>query len=87
MPPVSQDQVSTHARRLLSARKVADRYSVHIRTLARWTAKKVIPPPDECIAGRRYWYEHNLEAADRARTIAAGAGTESHPNENCSFPR
>ena len=42
MPPVPEDQVSTYVRQLLSARRVANRYSVHIRTLARWTARKVI---------------------------------------------
>ena len=81
MPKVPQDQVSTYARRLLSARRVADRYSVHIRTLARWTARGVIPPPDEVIAGRRYWHEHELEAADRRRTIEAGKDyPASNPN-------
>ena len=78
MPPVPKDQVSTYVRQLLSARRVADRYSVHIRTLARWTTRKVIPPPDEIINGRRYWYAENLDAADRRRTLEAGKGATAH---------
>ncbi len=73
MPPVPKDQVSTYARRLLSARRVADRYSIHIRSLARWVARKVIPPPDEIINDRRYWYDTTLDQADRDRTRKAGA--------------
>ena len=71
MPGIPQDQVSTYVRRLLSARRVAERYSVHIRSLARWVARGIIPPPDQLIAERRYWYEDTLEAADRQRTREA----------------
>jgi hypothetical protein len=79
MPSVPVDQVSTYARKLLSARRVADRYSVHIRTLSRWVARKVIPPPDQIIADRRYWLQETLDQADRARTIAAGKGEPANP--------
>ena len=33
----------------------------------------MIPPPDEVINGRRYWYEQTLDEADRKRTIEAAA--------------
>lgn len=79
MPKVPIDQVSTYDRQLLSARRVADRYSVHIRTLARWELKKVIPPPDEVINNRRYWYSTTLDEADRKRTVEAGkVATTNH---------
>lgn len=73
MPPVPVDQVSTYDRQLLSARRVATRYGVHIRTLSRWVARKVIPLPDVLIGERKYWYADSLDAADRKRTIEAGA--------------
>ena len=81
MPPVPKDQISTYARQLLSARRVADRYSIHIRSIARWVARSVIPPPSEVIASRRYWYADVLEAADRRRTVEAGnkAAAANHP--------
>ena len=75
MPPVPSAQVSTYLKRL-TARRVADRYSVGVRTLYRWIAKKVIPPPDEIILTRRYWFESTLDEADRQRTIAAGIRAE-----------
>ena len=78
MPKIPPDQVSTYDRQLLSARRVADRYSVHIRTLSRWLARKIIPPPDETICERRYWYAASLDAADRRRTLEAGNGTTAH---------
>jgi hypothetical protein len=78
MPPVPEDQVSTYVRRLLSARRVADRYSIHIRSIARWVSRKIIPPPDMVINDRRYWYEANLDAPDRRRTIEAGKGTATN---------
>jgi hypothetical protein len=76
MPPIPPDQVSTYYRRLLSARRVADRYSIHIRSIARWVARGVIPPPDETILSRRYWYVETLDAADRKRTVEAGTRTQ-----------
>lgn len=78
MPKVPVDQVSTYYRQLLSARRVADRYSIHIRSLSRWIKRKVIPPPDGIICERRYWYSDNLDAADRRRTLEAGKGATAH---------
>jgi hypothetical protein len=73
MPNVPIDQVSTYTRRLLTSRRVADRYSIHIRSVERWVSAGVIPPPDETINGRKYWYEDSLDQADRQRTVEAGA--------------
>jgi hypothetical protein len=72
MHNVPEEQTSTYARQLLSARRVADRYSIHIRSIARWVVRGVIPQPDETICGRRYWYAASLDAADRRRTVEAG---------------
>ena len=69
MPPIPKEQVS----RVLPARAVADRYGVHLRSITRWVARGVIPPPDQIIVGRRYWLSKTLEEADRRRTIEAGA--------------
>jgi hypothetical protein len=78
MPPIPVDQVSDYVRKLLSARKVADRYSIHIRSISRWIARGVIPPPSEIIASRRYWYSDVLDEADRKRTCEAGQATKAH---------
>jgi DNA-binding transcriptional MerR regulator len=71
MPPIPATQTSPHALGLLPARGVADRYGVSLRTLDRWLKRKIIPPPDRVINGRRYWYLESLERADRQHTIAA----------------
>ena len=87
MPPIPVDQVSTYHRHLLSARRVADRYSIHIRSISRWVAKKVIPPPDEIINDRRYWYAESLDAADRRRTVEAGAKGQPVEGKRHRAPR
>jgi hypothetical protein len=75
MPPMPLDQVPPYgpARRLIPSRAVAERYSVHLRSIARWMARGVIPPPDQVINGRHYWFLETLEEADRQRTIEAAA--------------
>ena len=78
MHSIPEDQISTYHRKLLSARKVADRYSIHIRSISRWVDKGVIPAPDAIILSRRYWYADKLDAADRKRTIEAGAESRSN---------
>ena len=72
MPSVPATQVSPHEQRLIPARAVADRYGVHLRSISRWIARGVIPPPDAIILDRRYWHHESLEKADRERTIEAG---------------
>jgi hypothetical protein len=59
---------------LLPTRGVATRYSVCPRTIKRWTASGIIPPPDETINGRFYWRLKTLERGDQRRTVEAGAG-------------
>jgi DNA-binding transcriptional MerR regulator len=67
--------------RLLPARAVADRYGTHLRTVSRWVARGVIPPPSQIINSRRYWSVEVLEQADRRRTIEAGAkGQPANPS-------
>jgi hypothetical protein len=70
------DEISPYER-LLPARAVADRYGVHLRSISRWVSLDVIPPPDQTINARRYWYAETLDQADRRRTVAAG--TKGHP--------
>ena len=65
-------QISPHETRLASARAVADRYGIHLRSVSRWVARGVIPPPDAIILDRRYWRLETLEQADRERTVEAG---------------
>jgi hypothetical protein len=89
MPPIPPDQVSPYgptsasARRLVPTRGVAERYGVHLRSVARWVARGVIPPPDQTINGRHYWWEETLEQADRRRTIEAAAA-KSQPGKPAS---
>jgi DNA-binding transcriptional MerR regulator len=66
-------QTSPYELRLVSARAVADRYGISLRSVDRWLSKKVIPPPDRVINNRRYWYLASLERADRLHTASAGA--------------
>ncbi len=79
MSSIPTDQVSPHElklRRLVSARAVAERYGIHLRSVSRWVARGVIPPPSQVINGRRYWYLEILEAADKQRTIDAGRAAQ-----------
>lgn len=79
MPPIPAEQTSPYGQ-LLPARAVAERYSVHLRSVSRWVARGVIPPPDLTICARRYWRLETLEQADRRRTIECAAGkTASRP--------
>jgi DNA-binding transcriptional MerR regulator len=84
MPPIPAEQVSPYAHRLphrlLPAAHVATRYGVHLRTVSRWVARGVIPPPDQVINGRRYWLFETLEQADRRRTVEAGASLSPTPS-------
>lgn len=75
MPATPREQTAPYGpgSRLLSAPAVAQRYSVHLRSISRWVARGVIPPPDQRINDRRYWREATLEQADRQRTIDSAA--------------
>ena len=72
MPPIPDTQVSPRETRPIPARGVADRYAINLRSVSRWVARGVLPPPDLVILDRRYWYLDTLETADRERTIEAG---------------
>jgi DNA-binding transcriptional MerR regulator len=73
MHKVPAEQTSPYEPRLVQARGVAIRYGISLRSVDRWLAKKVIPPPDRVINGRRYWYLESLEKADRQHTLNLGA--------------
>jgi DNA-binding transcriptional MerR regulator len=61
-------QTKTPPKRLITTRAVAERYGgCHPRTVKRWWARGVIPPPDQTINGRHYWYEDGLDRHDRER--------------------
>ena len=59
--------ISTVNRRFVSTSMVAERYGVHMRSIARWVARGVIPPPDLTINNRHYWDEAALDRHDRLR--------------------
>jgi DNA-binding transcriptional MerR regulator len=69
--PTHIEQISPNTARLVPARAVAERYGIALRSVDRWLAKEVLPPPDRVINKRRYWLLENLERADRAHTNAA----------------
>jgi hypothetical protein len=81
MRETTNEQQPFYARSLLPARAVATRYGVHLRSISRWVARGVIPPPDEVINLRRYWLLQTLEKADRRRTVEAAArGSTATPS-------
>ena len=80
MPRIPPEQTSPYASHLISARTVAHRYDVHLRSVSRWVARGVIPPPDQVINNRRYWLLTTIEQADRRRTIEAAAKGQSASN-------
>jgi predicted site-specific integrase-resolvase len=74
MPLTPADQVSpfggSNPRPLLSARRVATRYGVHLGSIDRWVRFGKIPPPDVYVGRLRFWRPETLEEADRQNTIA-----------------
>ena len=50
----SPDEV--RLKRLINARGLANRYGIHLRSVSRWVARGVIPPPDQIIGDKRYWF-------------------------------
>jgi hypothetical protein len=71
MPRKPATQTSPYE--LIGARGLADRYGISLRSVDRWLARKVIPPPARVINSRRYWRLADLEAFDRASTATAAA--------------
>ena len=78
-PPEQTSPYELPLKRLIPARAVAGRYGTHLRTISRWVARGVIPPPDQIINERRYWAIEALEQADRKRTIEAGQSAKFIP--------
>jgi hypothetical protein len=65
--------MSTVDRRFKPTSSVAKRYGVHMRSIARWVARGVIPPPDLTINNRHYWDEAALDRHDRQRVAERAA--------------
>jgi hypothetical protein len=62
-------QIAPYGKQLIQARGVATRYGIHLGSISRWIARGVIPPPDQIICRRRYWFLTTLEAVDRRHTV------------------
>jgi DNA-binding transcriptional MerR regulator len=50
----------------LTTRALQERYSVTDRTIDRWLAAGILPPPMR-INGRKYWDEKEIEERERER--------------------
>ena len=74
-PPPPNTSEELRLKRLISARGLATRYGIHLRSVARWVARGVIPPPDQIICDRRYWLVSSLDEADRKNTVNTAKGT------------
>ncbi|MET4275164.1 MULTISPECIES: hypothetical protein [unclassified Bradyrhizobium] len=78
MPPIATESASPHVRKLLRSRDLTARYGgISLRTLDRWITRGVIPPPDQIIGERRYWFAETIEKVDRQNTAVAGAKCRS----------
>jgi hypothetical protein len=74
MPKVPEEQISPHLLKLIGVRGLCDRYGgISLRTIDRWLDKKIIPPPDRMISGRRSWLVEKLDASDRQHLLDAAA--------------
>lgn len=62
--------------KFLRKRQVAERYSVHERSIDRWKLDGRLPAPH--MRGRiPLWSEHELEQLDRRSTVAANQNSRS----------
>jgi DNA-binding transcriptional MerR regulator len=52
--------------RKLTARSLADRYGISLKTIDRWTEAGILPRPMR-VNRRRFWDATELEAFDRSR--------------------
>jgi hypothetical protein len=57
-------------RQLLRNEHLVKRYGRSQRTLDRWKARGVLPPPDMVINGIAYWYPETIEQNERERLNA-----------------
>jgi hypothetical protein len=71
--PSLADPASPPTKQLLPARRVAERYQVHLGSIGRWVATGIIPPADVIINRRRYWDVETLNRADRQRVVERAA--------------
>lgn len=69
--PVSD--VVPDGRRYLKKRAVALRYGSSLKTVDRWVADRIIPPPAFEINGLDFWAEDQLDECDRERAAVADA--------------
>jgi len=56
-------------RKLVTTRRLCERYDVVPRTIDRWLAAGILPPPMR-INGLRYWSEDEIERRDQERLAA-----------------
>jgi hypothetical protein len=69
---------SSSKRQLIGTRAVGQRYGdKNPRTIKRWVAAGVIPPPDLIIRNRHYWYEDGLDRHDRGLVADRAAQREA----------
>ena len=59
-------------KRKLTSRMLCEWYNVCTRTIDRWTAAGILPPP-MVINGYRYWDEQQVEQMDDARNTKPAA--------------
>jgi hypothetical protein len=71
-----EDQMSEKPKQRLTTRRVAERYSVSTRTIARWRQNPAIgfPAPAVSINGRDYYDEEPLDQFDRECVLKATVG-------------
>jgi hypothetical protein len=71
------------SKKFIGKRQVAVRYGNRaVRTIERWVATRVLPPPDQVINSRWYWTEETLDAHDRQRTIASADQREARADKS-----
>ena len=61
-------------RQLLRNEHLVKRYGRSQRTLDRWKASGVLPPPDMVINGIGYWHPETIEQNERERFSAKPSG-------------
>ena len=74
MPRKPAEQAPIDRYRDMSGLKA--RYPRDRKTLKRWVAEGILPPPDLVVANKLFWKESSLNEADKKNTIQAGATTE-----------
>jgi predicted DNA-binding transcriptional regulator AlpA len=69
MKGVSMDNDKFYRRRKLTSRMLCEKYGVVVRTIDRWLATGILPPP-LVINNIRYWDEGEIEQRERERMLS-----------------